>query len=792
MQSFSYIEFNGKDYLPSQISLRSGDSFHIVFEIRNIGDTDWQHFINGVGGYGLKRIGGDIPVLDGNGNPLPVVWVMNNPIEPNAPPWRARILAHAPSGDGTYTSRWQMFYDPGGHFFGEEMVVEIQVGNASIPLTPEDIRLIQKYNDKDVYLYRYGLKHYIPNEAILAAFQFEASLLNTIYSYSADVIGAIPQGLDVFGEGFMFQIDGTPSIYLIQDGKPRHYQDEDSFRKRGYAFGNDYTFGNELIVTGNIPNEIINQGTGLEITQLYRDVSFRLWFEKDGVETNTFAPGERVTIKAQVLGDGYMAYPYLRLGEELYYYYGPDGLGPSSVKRPIFNNEQEHWLPIPIQTAPIQNQPIPWQTIENGTLILGEITIPDYSTQSEFQFWCEDVNQPYFPDKVNQIHTSQPVQASYSIEYQKLTITQSDLDKAYQGQHYQDTLAASGGVPFGGVSAYQWSLASGILPEGLSLNTSSGEISGNVTGEVGNYPITVKVVDSVNAEDLQAFELHVKETDNTPPVVAERSPSSGAENVSLRPTITITFSEPMDQTTTESAFSTSPPFAKTLAWDSAGQTLTVYPSEDLIPLVSYAVSVSSAATDSAGNSLIATTWHFDTRELVTQPLITGDFPKQIILQGETVIIDLTPYEAGTGAGEGDEMTWEFINYYESAPFILEFDSQTDILTLTPKPGVSDTQTIFARLRNLGRALSSNREELDDQTLPEVLDQAFQNQGIFLSQGRRVTVIQSGKRWQVTFGNDRYSVIKEENQLNVYQPDIYVSSIRYALFDGNGNTQKKLP
>jgi len=699
----TYIEVNSKAYLPSQISLRSGEVFHIVFEIKNIGDTDWQPFISGVGGYGLRLIGGDIPVFDGNGNPLKIVWIMNNPIRPNEPPWRAKIFAHAPSGDGTYTSRWQMFYDPGGHLFGKEMVVEVQVDNASIPLTPEEIRLIQKYNDKNVYLYRYGLKHYIPNEETLAAFQFEGSSLHTISPYSPDVVDAIPEGLNVFGEGFMFRIDGTSPIYLVQDGKARHYQNANSFLGRGYAFGD------ELIVAGSIPNEIINQGTGLDITQLYeRDVSFSLWFEKDGVETDSFAPGEQVTIKAQVLGDGYMVYSYLRLDEKLYYYYSPNGFGPSSVKRPLFYNEQGHWLSIPIQTTPLQNQPIPWQAIENGTLILGEIRIPDNPTQSKFQweFWCEDANQPYFPDKENSIRKVPHAQAIYSIEYRELTITQSRLEEAYHGQHYQVTLAADGGVPL-----YQWGLEDGILPDGLSLNTSSGEIAGNVAGEVGNYPIKVKVVDNVSAEDLQAFELHVVE-DTTQPVVAERSPSSGAENVSLRPTITITFSEPMDKTTTENAFSTSPSFAKTLEWDASVQTLTVYPSEDLIPLVSYALSVSAAATDSAGNSLIATTWHFETRELVTQPSITGDFPTQIILQGEPVIIDLTSYEAGTGAGEGDEMTWEFISYDVGDPFILEFDSQTDILTLTPKPDVSDTESIFAQPRNIGRALSGERREIE--------------------------------------------------------------------------------
>ncbi len=229
----------------------------------------------------------------------------------------------------------------------------------------------------------------------------------------------------------MFRIEGKSPIYLIQDGKPRHYQNEDSFLGRGYLFGN------EVMVAGNVPEGIINRGTGPEITPVGRDVSFRLWFEKGGVETNTFAPGDRVTVKAQVLGDGYMAYPYLRLNGVYYYSVSHKlptftGFVDSSVKRPLFYDAQERWLPIPIQTAPLQNQPIPGQTIVNGTLTLGEITIPENQTQSEFQweFWCEDVNKPTFKDTAFPIRAIPPAQASYSVNGTGLTITNLNLPQA--------------------------------------------------------------------------------------------------------------------------------------------------------------------------------------------------------------------------------------------------------------------------------------------------------------------------------------------------------------------------
>ncbi len=70
-----------------------------------------------------------------------------------------------------------------------------------------------------------------------------------------------------------------------------------------------------------------------------------------------------------------------------------------------------------------------------------------------------------------------------------LTITTTSLSAATAGTAYSSTLHASGGT-----TPYTWSLTSGTLPTGLSLQ-SSGVLSGT-TSQTGQFSITVQVADS--------------------------------------------------------------------------------------------------------------------------------------------------------------------------------------------------------------------------------------------------------------------------------------------------------
>ncbi|MGB6485075.1 MAG: Ig domain-containing protein [Candidatus Acidiferrales bacterium] len=71
-----------------------------------------------------------------------------------------------------------------------------------------------------------------------------------------------------------------------------------------------------------------------------------------------------------------------------------------------------------------------------------------------------------------------------------LSVATSSLANAAQGTPYSAALAASGGVP-----PLTWAISSGALPPGLTLTTTTGQISGTPTTQ-GTFPLTVEVTDS--------------------------------------------------------------------------------------------------------------------------------------------------------------------------------------------------------------------------------------------------------------------------------------------------------
>jgi hypothetical protein len=88
---------------------------------------------------------------------------------------------------------------------------------------------------------------------------------------------------------------------------------------------------------------------------------------------------------------------------------------------------------------------------------------------------------------------------------QPVTITTTSLPTARRNKNYSQALNATGGQ-----TPYAWSLASGTLPPGLSLNGSSGVIAGRATA-TGTWSFTVQVRDAQipAATDTQALTIAV-------------------------------------------------------------------------------------------------------------------------------------------------------------------------------------------------------------------------------------------------------------------------------------------
>src|SRR5207237_999443 len=82
-----------------------------------------------------------------------------------------------------------------------------------------------------------------------------------------------------------------------------------------------------------------------------------------------------------------------------------------------------------------------------------------------------------------------------------LVVTTSSPPPGTQNVAYSTTLAAAGGV-----TPYSWSIVTGTLPSGLSLNSSTGLISGTPTAS-GTSNFTVKVTDANSQTATKGFSI---------------------------------------------------------------------------------------------------------------------------------------------------------------------------------------------------------------------------------------------------------------------------------------------
>ncbi|MEE9694753.1 putative Ig domain-containing protein [Aeromonas hydrophila] len=127
--------------------------------------------------------------------------------------------------------------------------------------------------------------------------------------------------------------------------------------------------------------------------------------------------------------------------------------------------------------------------------------------------------------------TSSPATVTITVSTPTLAITPTTLPDGTQGMAYSQTLTASGGS-----APYTYAITAGSLPAGLSLNTSSGVISGTPSVS-GTFNLTLTATDANSATGSQAYSLVI----NGLPPVANAVSATIAANSSANPiTLNIT------------------------------------------------------------------------------------------------------------------------------------------------------------------------------------------------------------------------------------------------------------
>jgi len=115
-----------------------------------------------------------------------------------------------------------------------------------------------------------------------------------------------------------------------------------------------------------------------------------------------------------------------------------------------------------------------------------------------------------------------------------LAIATTSLSNGQVGTPYNAALAATGGtLPF------TWSITSGSLPGGLSLNTSSGAISGTPSVAVTNSALTFQVQDAGTPQQVKTVSLSLTIAPSTLSISTTSLPS-GQVNIAYNATLTAT------------------------------------------------------------------------------------------------------------------------------------------------------------------------------------------------------------------------------------------------------------
>jgi Domain of unknown function (DUF4082)/Bacterial Ig-like domain/Bacterial Ig-like domain (group 2)/Putative Ig domain len=192
-----------------------------------------------------------------------------------------------------------------------------------------------------------------------------------------------------------------------------------------------------------------------------------------------------------------------------------------------------------------------------------------------------------------------------------IIVTGSPLPPGTVGGAYSTTLAASGGTP-----PYTWSIVtgSGALPAGLTLNATTGGITGTPVAS-GTFTFTVQVVDSFNPEAPVSKPFSMTISAAAPLSVTSTVPVNGATAVGASTTVSATFNNPLDATTINASTFNVKAGAITVSgsYSVSNNIATFTPGSALASLTTYTATLTTGVKDVNGSALAANvTWTFTT------------------------------------------------------------------------------------------------------------------------------------------------------------------------------------